>query len=187
MTLVDAYERLHERGILHGGRAARNVLVDLRGRMWIIDFSHSSVPGLPVPNWRMGVTFFFEPEYAKAALATPPELQPLSVSGENYAIAALLFYLLSGLHSIEYSVDRDALLRHIAEAEPRRLRDPRGVEWEAVDRAIRPYLAKDPAQRPQTLAPLLEGLSSTPRKRPRRLSTSPASRTSIESPLPNER
>jgi serine/threonine protein kinase len=160
ITLVKAFERLHERGILHGDIQPKNVIVDLHGRIWIIDFPHAFVPGLPAPTWRMGVPFFFEPEYAKASLEKPPRLQELSVAGENYAIAAMLFYLLSGVHSIEFSVDRDALLRQIAEAEPRGLRDPRGAEWNGADQAIRPYLAKDPAQRPRTLAPLLEGLLS---------------------------
>jgi hypothetical protein len=160
IALVEAFERLHQRGILHGDIQPKNVLIDLNDHVWIIDFSHSSVPGLPPPNWRMGVTFFFEPEYAKGALASPPFFQPLSISGENYAIAAMLFYLLSGVHTIEFSVDRDMLLRQIAEAEPRRLMDPQANEWEAVDHAIRPYLSKDPQTRPPSLTPLLQDLAS---------------------------
>ncbi len=158
ITLVEAFERLHRRGIIHGDVQPKNLVFDLQGRAWIIDFSHSTVPGLPLPVWRMGVPFFFEPEHAKRLLAEPPKSHPLSIRGENYSVAAMLFYLLSGVHSIEYSLERETLLRQIAEAEPRRLTDAAGAEWDAADRAIRPFLAKDPEQRPPSLTHLREAL-----------------------------
>ena len=128
IALVEAFERLHQRGIVHGDIQPKNVIFDLQGRVWIIDFSLSAVPGLPPPGGRMGVPFFFEPEYAKCLLEEPPKPQPLSIRGENYAVAAMVFYLLSGVHSLRgVSLDKDTLLRQIADADPRSLVDPAGA------------------------------------------------------------
>jgi eukaryotic-like serine/threonine-protein kinase len=173
ITMVDAYERLHEIGITHGDIQPKNVIIDLRNRAWIIDFANSVVPGLPPPTIRMGVPFFFEPEYAGALMlpdGAQAEFQPPTVRGENYAIAAMLFYLLSGVHCIEFSPERETLLRQVTEAEPSRLMDSAGVGWETVDRFLRPFLCKDPEQRPRSLAPLRDGLHSL-------LTTEPAAPT----------
>jgi serine/threonine-protein kinase len=160
MTLVEAFERLHERGIVHGDIQPKNVLFDLHNRAWIIDFSHSIVPGLPTPAYRMGVPFFFEPEYAKSVLAGAAKAQPPTVRGENYAVAAMVYYLLSGVHSIEFSPERDTLLRQITEIEPRPLTDGSGAYWAEADRAIRQFLSKDPEQRPASLGQLRHSLAA---------------------------
>jgi eukaryotic-like serine/threonine-protein kinase len=157
-TLLEAFERLHERGIIHGDIQPKNVIFDLHDRAWIIDFTHSVVPSLPAPTWRMGVPFFFEPEHARDLLETPPKMRPLSLQGENYAIAALLYYLLSGVHSIEFALEKESMMRQIAEQKPRSLSDPAGLEWTAVDAAIRPYLAKRPEERSLSLLPLRDAL-----------------------------
>ncbi len=161
IALLNAYERLHERGIIHGDIQPKNVVFDLHDRAWSIDFSNSVVPGMPLPEGRMGVPFFFEPEYARALLLQiggQPASQVPTVRGENYAIAAMLFYLLSGVHCIEFSPERETLLRQVSEAEPGRLTDPWRAEWDAVDRLIRPFLSKDPEQRPPSLTCLRDGL-----------------------------
>lgn len=163
VTLVNAYQRLHERGIIHGDIQPNNVVFDLHNRAWIIDFSSSVVPDLPLPSGRMGVPFFFEPEHASALLLQyggQPKSQVPTVRGENYAIAAMLFYLLSGVHCIEFSPERETLLRQVEEVEPGRLTDSLGTAWDAVDRLIRPFLSKDPVQRPPSLSPLRDGLQS---------------------------
>jgi serine/threonine protein kinase len=160
ITLVEAFERLHERGIIHGDIQPKNAVFDLQGRVWVIDFSHSIVPGLAVPSWRVGVPFFYEPEYAKALLNDPRQSVTLNLRGENYAIAALVFYLLSGVHTLEFSVERETMLRQITELDARPLVDSRGATWPSADRALRPYLAKDPEQRPSTLAPMRDSLAA---------------------------
>ncbi len=160
VALAGAFERLHERGIVHGDIQPKNVIFDLQNAAWIIDFSHSIVPGLLMPVHRMGVPFFFEPEYAKTVLAGAAKTMLPTVRGENFAVAAMLYYLLSGVHSIEFSPERETLLQQIAEVEPRPLTDASGAPWEGADRAIRPYLSKDPEQRPASLRKLEESLAS---------------------------
>jgi serine/threonine-protein kinase len=160
VTLVEAFERLHERGIVHGDIQPKNVIFDLHNTAWIIDFSHSIVPGLPVPVYRMGVPFFFEPEYAKSVLDGAAKQHPPTIRGENYAIAAMVYYLLSGVHSIEFSPERETLLRQVAEIEPRPLTDGSGARWDEADDAIRPFLSKDPERRPASLAELRESLAA---------------------------
>jgi serine/threonine protein kinase len=162
-TVVEAFERLHERGIIRGDIQPKNIVIDLQGGAWIIDFSHSAIPDFPSPSWRMGVPFFFEPEYARALLEDPPRTLPLSLSGENYAVAAMLYYLLLGVHSIEFSIERETMLRQIAEAEPRHLVEfINNGRWEQVDEAIHPLLAKEPEHRPASLAKLRDSLEPFP-------------------------
>ncbi len=158
VRLVEAFERLQERGILHGDIQPKNALFDLQDRVWILDFSHSSAPGLSIPTWRGGVPFFYEPEYAKALLNDPPQSVALNLRGENYSIAALIFYLLSGIHTIEFSVERESMLRQIAETEVRPLVDARGTAWSAADGALRAYFSKDPEHRPSSLMPMRDAL-----------------------------
>ena len=149
--VVEAFAEMHSRGVLHGDIQPKNVLFDLQQRVWLIDFSHSVVPGLPAPAVRMGVPFFYEPEYARGLLAEPPVELGITLKGEIYAVGALLFYLLSGVYAIEFSLEREALLKQVLEVEPRPLKDPQGLHWEPAERAIRACLAKDPEQRPESL------------------------------------
>lgn len=158
IRLVEAFESLHGRGILHGDIQPKNALFDLQGKAWILDFSHSHAPGLPPPTWRVGVPFFYEPEYAKGVLDNVQPPVALSLRGENYAIAALVFYLLSGIHSIEFSVERETMLRQIVETPARTLTNGRRGAWPSADAALRKYLAKNPAERPESLIPLRDGL-----------------------------
>jgi predicted Ser/Thr protein kinase len=158
IRVVTAFAELHAGGVLHGDIQPKNVLFDLNQRVWLVDFSHSYVPGLPTSPVRMGVPFFFEPEYARSLLADPPFTAPVSLKGEIYAVGALLFYLLSGVHAIEFSIEREALLRQILEAEPRPLVDPQGFSWELPDRVIHACLAKEPDQRPKSLSMVRERL-----------------------------
>jgi serine/threonine protein kinase len=159
VRMLNAFENLHELGVIHGDIQPKNVLFDFSERMWILDFTNASAPGSPCP-WRSGVPFFFEPEYAKALLTTPPKSIPASLHGENYGIAALLFYLLSGVHTIEFSVERETMLKQIAERETRPLVDFRGVPWPAAAEALRPYLSKDPRYRPESLDPMRDALAA---------------------------
>ena len=100
LSVLNAYSQLHEQGVIHGDVHPRNILVDAEGQIQIIDFGlarfTSAENRSPSPP-RGGVAFFFEPEYARARLEHRP-LPPTSRKSEQYALAALAYYLLTGDH-----------------------------------------------------------------------------------------
>jgi eukaryotic-like serine/threonine-protein kinase len=147
VAIARAYAGLHSQGVVHGDVHPGNVLVDGEGGVSIVDFglSHLSPDaGTDVP--RGGVTFFFEPEYARALqrrLAPPPA----SERGEQYAVAALLFLLLTGRYYLPFSPHEPEAWRQI-ETEPPLVFSQSGTPpWPAVERLLARALSKEPDQR----------------------------------------
>ncbi len=115
------------------------------------------------------MAFFYEPEYAVATRAgqVPPEATP---EGEQYAVAALLYALFTGAHPRDYSLDKDEMLRQIAEEPPLPFAERGAEPWPEVEEVLRRALAKDPAARFPSLADLaaaLEGCQVPERTAPR--------------------
>jgi eukaryotic-like serine/threonine-protein kinase len=150
---LSAYAQLHELGIAHGDVHPRNVLAEPAGTVGLIDFGlavEPAPPGTAGSGIRGGVDFFLDPETAAARLAG--EMAPvLSVATEQYSIATLLYLLLTGAHTQEFSLEPEEMLRQLVEREP----DPferHGVELPAVEAVVRRGLGKDPAERHDSVA-----------------------------------
>ncbi|MEO8335163.1 MAG: lanthionine synthetase LanC family protein, partial [bacterium] len=145
-----SYAELHSLGVLHGDVHPRNVLVQRDGSVRLIDFGFASGmrEGLPVPRIgeRGGVAFFFEPEFARAALdnAVPPAA---STAGEQFAVAALLFSLATGEHWQRFRLARQEMLVDIAEGSPRRFADCGCAPWPAFERILVRALSNAPEAR----------------------------------------
>jgi len=91
--ILEAYAHLHEQGVTHSDIHPRNILIDRHEAVKIIDLGLAYWAGESEQGdtvHRGGVSFFFEPEFARAALegAWPP---PSSFAGEQYGLAALLY------------------------------------------------------------------------------------------------
>ena len=146
-NVIDAYAALHQRGIVHADVHPRNVLVSESGEVRIVDFgiaraldSESSV------GPRAGVAFFFEPEYAQALRGGSHHLAA-SLTGEQYAVAALIYFLLCGNYYLDFSFDREELLRQIAEDAPL-LFERRGAgRHAALESVVLRALHKQPSRR----------------------------------------
>jgi serine/threonine-protein kinase len=149
-AVCTAYAELHALGVLHGDVHPRNVLVQRDGTVRLIDFGFASgvQDGLPVPRIgeRGGVAFFFEPEFARAALdnVSPP---PPSVAGEEFAVAALIFSLATGEHWQRFRLARQEMLLDIAEGTPRRFADCGDEAWPAFERVLARALSHAPEDR----------------------------------------
>jgi eukaryotic-like serine/threonine-protein kinase len=165
-----AYDRLHARGVLHGDVHPRNVLVAGDGAVRLVDFGHArwdEAPAALAHPGRAGIAFFFEPEYATASLAGR-RLPETAAAGEQYAVAALLYFLLTGAHYRDFRLDRDAMLRQIADEPPLPFAERGAEPWPEVEAVLARALAKPPGDRFPSLAALehafagLEPAAATP-------------------------
>lgn len=152
-----AYAELHAIGVLHGDVHPRNVLVLRDGRVKLIDFGYAAALDdalrLPGNHERAGVPFFFEPEFARAALANEPAPPP-SAAGEQFAVGALVFFLVTGEHWQRFHLGRHDLLLDIAEGVPRSFADC-GVEpWPEFERILARALSREPTDRWASMAEL---------------------------------
>ncbi len=173
VALARAYARLHAVGVVHGDVHPRNALVAADGGIRLLDFglarwvgarrhpSRPLGPGLgPLPDpGRGGVACFYEPEYARRVRAGRRPA-PASRAGEQHAVAALLYLLLTGAHYRDFSLEREALLRQIAEEPPLPFAE-RGVPpWPEVEKVLARALAKRPRDRFPSLGALATALAA---------------------------
>ncbi|HKV13095.1 MAG TPA: lanthionine synthetase LanC family protein [Thermoanaerobaculia bacterium] len=163
-AVARAYARLHERGVVHGDVHPRNVLVTREGEVRLIDFGiarWNGASGRLAHPWRGGVAFFFEPEYAEAVRAEQPP-PDASFTGEQYGVAALLYLLATGTHPRDFSLEREEMMRQVAEEPPLPFAS-RGVDpWPELEEILGRALSKDPGERYPSVAAFVETLDRIP-------------------------
>lgn len=117
-NILDAYALLHSRGVIHGDVHSSNILVDDRNGITVLDYGLAQLNGHGVARHHRGVEGFMEPEYAQASLASTsrPQCSPI---GEQYALAALFYLLVTGHMYLEFSAEKDVMLRQILVERPR--------------------------------------------------------------------
>jgi serine/threonine-protein kinase len=160
-AILDAYAQLHERSVIHSDIHPGNLLVD-DGRVKIIDFGLARVAGVENEFRRArrgGIGYFFEPEYAKAAVAgkAPPHSSAL---GEQYALGALIYFLMIGKHYLDFSAEKKEMFRQIVD-EPPLAFAKHGVEaWPELEKVLATALSKNPSQRFPSVAAFAERLKA---------------------------
>ncbi len=170
-NLADAYGGLHARGIVHGDVHARNVRIDRDDRIRLIDFGLARFSGGREEGDRRsergGVPLFLEPEAASRLLdgESPP---PPTPRGEQYALAALLYQLSTGLPYLDFDLELRAMWRQIVSAPPIAFAERGVAPWPDVEAALARALAKEPAERFPTLAELADRLAAAGVPAPRR-------------------
>jgi eukaryotic-like serine/threonine-protein kinase len=92
VAVLEAYAGLHGRGVVQGDIHPNNLLVGEDGTVRVIDFGRARLLAAAGPLGspdRGGAAFYFDPQYAKAAIdeRPPPPADPAS---EQYSIAVLL-------------------------------------------------------------------------------------------------
>jgi len=165
-AIAGAYARLHARGVVHGDVHPGNLLVDGRGRIVLLDFGLARfirgalARSLP----KGGVAWYLSPEFASAWLrrSAPPPPTPRS---EQYAVAALLYQLVTGEHYLDLPFNRRAAHRYIATAPPLPFAR-RGVQpWPALEAILARALHKQPALRFESMKAFAAALQSIPAER----------------------
>jgi eukaryotic-like serine/threonine-protein kinase len=156
--LAGTYARLHARGVVHGDVHPRNVLVDRHGRVSLLDFAIArrlAADDTAVP--RAGVAFFFEPELARAIQAGG-ELPPATEAGEQYAIAALVYVLLTGVNYRDFPLEQKAFLQAVISDLPIPFADRGAAAWPEVEGVLARALSKEPGDRYASVAEFAAGL-----------------------------
>ena len=146
--IARAYAQIHRAGIVHGDVHPGNVLVLPSREVRILDFGQ-----------RGDLPFFFEPECARA-LRQGGSAPPATARGEQYALAAMLYVLLTGQNYIDFRADRETALAQILGEAPRAFSDLELVPWPEVEAILRKALAKDPAARYPSIQNFAEALQA---------------------------
>jgi serine/threonine protein kinase len=159
-AILDAYAQLHERSVIHSDVHPGNLLVDSAGRVKIIDFGLSRISNVENEFRRArrgGIGHFFEPEYAKAAVAgrAPPYSSAL---GEQYALGALIYFLVTGNHYLDFSPGKKEMFRQITDEPPLEFAKHGAEAWPELEQVLAKAMSKDPSERFPSVAAFAEKL-----------------------------
>lgn len=166
VAVLRAYAALHARGIVHGDVHPGNLLATERNDIRILDFGRARLVGDPGPLGappRAGAPFYYDPQFAAAALAgrAPPAANPLA---EQYCLAVLLRHLLVGRPYLDFGLERERMLRQIVEDRPVPFIRHGARPWPDVERVLGRALAKDPADRFAGVADFADALARAGRR-----------------------
>jgi serine/threonine protein kinase len=160
-SIADAYAELHSVGIVHGDVHPRNIMVTRKGEIRLIDFglarSFSTDTNLPDAAERGGMPFFFDPQLAQSSLAgsTP---QPATPATEQYALAAMLYFVIIGHHWQDLRLSQKGMLEDIIERKPLSFSDRGMLPWPGVEEVLGRALSKAPDERFPSMSSFAEAL-----------------------------
>jgi len=188
--ILRAYAALHAAGILHGDVGSRNVVVDGREEVTLIDFGLARVDGREMSGAAptRGLDLTTEPEAAAARLTgTVPEL---TATGEQYSLAALVYLLLTGSERQRFSMDRDRLLGELAAPAVQPFAEHGVTGLSSVEVVVRQALSRDPSDRFESVDAFRNGYEDAAARdlagvvrRPERGRDSEATRTLLDTVL----
>ena len=148
ISILEAYVDIHEQHLIHSDVHPDNILVNQMNEVKLIDFGLARFGNLRDEKnpRRGGIGFFYEPEYAKAALKGFPT-PPATFKGEQYAVAALLFFLFTGKHYINFSYEKSESLEQIINQAPLSFKELDIVGCDAIEKILHKALSKNPEDR----------------------------------------
>ncbi|MDR3632509.1 MAG: serine/threonine-protein kinase [Isosphaeraceae bacterium] len=138
-----ALEHAHQAGIVHRDVKPGNLLLDLRGQLWVTDFGLAQVTGdtgLTITGEMLGTLRYASPEQALARRGI------VDHRSDIYSLGATLYELLT-LRPPFDGHDRNTLIRQIADEEPA---SPRSLEPSIpaeLETIVLKALRKEPADR----------------------------------------
>jgi hypothetical protein len=159
---AEALEHAHQMGIVHRDVKPANLLLDPRGQLWVTDFGLAQVggdAGLTMTGELLGTLRYASPEQTRAR----PGL--VDHRTDIYSLGATLYELLT-LRPLFEGRDRNALLRQIADEEPRPPRSIHSSVPEELETVVLKALAKEPAERYATAQEMAADLGRFLENRP---------------------
>lgn len=155
LELSDAIAHAHSRAVIHRDLKPSNVLLDIGGRVKVVDFGLArrtdSTQDLTLTGQILGTPAFMAPEQAD------PRLGPIDVRTDVYGMGAILYFLLTGRPPFD-APTVPLLLEQVLQSDvvPIRARSPRvPIDLETVAMKC---LSKEPARRYGTAAAVSEEL-----------------------------
>lgn len=160
IRVVQAFKHLHCLGIVHGDIHPGNIIVDSHDRVRILDFDLSRCVEISNQSIRRGaIAYFMDPELARAKLVK--ERHPASTyQSDQFALGAVLYFSLTGRHYLDFSLERNEMLRQIVEDAPLPIARFPLRHLDAITAVIFKALAKDPTDRFSSLDDMESALLS---------------------------
>jgi eukaryotic-like serine/threonine-protein kinase len=149
-----ALEHAHQAGIVHRDVKPGNLLLDLRGQLWVTDFGLAQVtgdPGLTISGELLGTLRYSSPEQVLARRGI------VDHRSDVYSLGATLYELLTLRPPFE-GRDRNALIREITEDDPAAPCDLDRTVPAELETIVLKALRKDPADRYGTAQELADDL-----------------------------
>ncbi|GGU33599.1 MULTISPECIES: lanthionine synthetase LanC family protein [Streptomyces] len=112
-----ALSAIHAAGMLHGDVHGGNYLLGPDDVVWAIDFPYACPAD--APSVRHGVPRLMDPQWARARITGSGEVLN-SPAGEQYSMAALLYFLITGTHHYPFVHTERELLESLADGTLRR-------------------------------------------------------------------
>jgi len=146
--VLDAYARLHARGVIHGDVQQRNVIVGEDGSITVLDFAAARERRATVhaDDARIGLFEYLEPECAEKLALDEPIPAP-SAAGEQYALAALCYVLATGDSYLEARYVHEEWLAEVRRSRPRTFAEIGLAGAPLVEASLLRALAKRPEER----------------------------------------
>jgi serine/threonine protein kinase len=166
----DGLQHAHDAGIVHRDLKPTNVLIHQDGRAMLADFGLARGAGQPTHLTTIGL-----------AIGTPGYMAPEQVMGHDvdkradiYAMGVLTFEMLTGRLPFSGSNRMEVAYATVNSPIPSAVKINPNLPDE-LDALLAKVLAKDPAQRPQTIRDLLAQMARLPQRRsaPAGTATSP--------------
>lgn len=149
-----ALEHAHQAGIVHRDVKPGNLLLDLRGQLWVTDFGLAQVTGdagLTITGELLGTLRYASPEQVLARRGI------VDHRSDVYSLGATLYELMTLRPPFE-GRDRNALIRQIAEDDPAPPRELDHAVPPELETIVLKALRKDPADRYGTAQELADDL-----------------------------
>ena len=165
----DGLQHAHDAGIVHRDLKPTNVLIHTDGRAMLADFGLARGAGQPTHLTTIGL-----------AIGTPGYMAPEQVMGHEvdkrcdiYAMGVLTFEMLTGRLPFIGSNRMEVAYATVNAPVPSAAKLNNALPDE-LDQLLAKVLAKDPAQRPQTVRDLLAQMAKLPQRRQAAAAPAPA-------------
>lgn len=154
-NILRAYESLHHAGVWHVDINPRNILIKPDGKVCIIDFGLASFASSPT-NKLAGIEYFSPPELVRA-LSGGQQFQ-WGMYCEQYCIAALIYFLYTGKHYLNFSLETGLMHQQLLQDSPLPFSAQNAPAFTALEKILLKGLNKTAEDRFDNLSSFLSAL-----------------------------